>query len=118
MSKNYEQNLKHDRLQQECYQWLWNTYPEVRRCFWHTPNGGNYTIREHSYRKAIGVLAGVTDLVFYYKKILYMFDIKLKGDRLSDEQKLFIEAIEAQGGKFFEINNFGEFKNIIDRYLK
>lgn len=76
------------------------------------------THKEHiiilSQRKAIGVLPGVTDLVFYWKGILYMFDIKIGNDTLSEEQLSFIAANIEQGGQFFEINSLEEGKSIID----
>lgn len=122
-----QEKITHDRLQQDCVTWLWNTYPETRRNCWHSPNefppekGESVKsisyIKKQSHRKAIGVLKGVTDLVFYFGGILYMFDIKMPGDRLSEDQLSFIEANVKQGGLFFEINNFEQFCTIINKYL-
>jgi hypothetical protein len=136
--------LSHDRLQQELWQYLWNKYPQTRRCAWHTPNEliqDSFIQREitrHlkgkfpkwlarifaqakdrmpmllSQRKAIGVLAGVTDLVFYWNGVLYMFDIKIGSDTISDAQKEFIAANTKQGGQFHEINTLDQGKSIID----
>lgn len=76
------------------------------------------TQKEHiiilSQRKAIGVLPGVTDLILYWKGVLYMFDIKVGKDSLSKEQLSFIAANIEQGGQFFEINSLEEGKRIID----
>lgn len=76
------------------------------------------TQKEHiillAQRKAIGVLAGVTDLIFYWKGVLYMFDIKIGNDTLSAEQLSFIAANIEQGGQFFEINSLEQGKEIID----
>lgn len=141
--------LGHDAIQQKVFEYLWNNYPQSRRCFWHTPNEltpDNYVqqrieselkqdkkkfvptwiiniLREWqqrfiiklSKRKSIGVLAGVTDLVFYWKGTLYMFDIKIGSDCLSDAQKAFILANEAQGGKFYEIGSIEQGQYQIDQ---
>lgn len=114
--------LSHDRIQQEIFQYAWNQYPQSRRCMWHTPNEFHrprgMSKQEHmiilSQRKAIGVLSGVTDLVFYFQGVLYMFDIKIGNDTLSSEQREFINANIEQGGQFFEINTLEEGKKIID----
>ncbi len=108
----------HDKLQKECFEYLWNYHPATRRTFWHTPNTQRpypgeskrgYIIRLKQ-AEAIGVLAGVTDLVFYWSGCLYMFDIKIGADTLSEAQKKFIAANVAQGGKFTEIENIEQFK--------
>lgn len=135
--------LGHDAIQQKVFEYLWNNYPESRRCFWHTPNEltpDNYVqqaiaatkkscpswiicilkewqkrfLIKLSKRKSIGVLAGVTDLVFYWKGVLYMFDIKIGSDTLSDAQKAFILANKAQGGMFFEISSVDQGIDIIN----
>lgn len=119
-------NWSHDRLQQECFQFLWNNYPQIRRTFFHSPNEfprqRGMTQREHtiilSQRKAIGVLSGVIDLVWYYKGVLYMFDIKLGKDSLSDAQKDFISAMVAQGGVFQEISSLDQFKSIVNSIMQ
>lgn len=67
-----------------------------------------------SQRKAVGVLSGVTDLVIYRNGILYMMDVKIGRDKLSDNQKLFIKAIERQGGEFREINSIEQGFEFID----
>lgn len=142
-----EQVLSHDKIQQEVYNYLWNYYPATRRCFWHTPNEltpdtfitdrikwskqvipkwlsdiisqwhKNFVVKL-SKRKAIGVLAGVTDLVLFWSGTLYMFDIKIGKDRLSEAQIAFIAANEAQGGKFFQIGSIEEGKSIIDQIMQ
>lgn len=88
--------------------WLWEIISDWHRRF----------IIKLSMRKAVGVLPGVTDLVFYWKGTLYMFDIKIGSDKLSDAQQKFITANEAQGGKFFEINSVEKGKEIIDNIFK
>jgi len=144
---NQEKTMTHDRLQQEIYQWLWNTYPTIRRCFWHTANEFSpenfvernctqkpawlqqifnaykqYFVQQLAKRKAIGVLPGVTDLVLYIGGVLLMMDIKLPGDKLSEAQLAFIAANEKQGGIFVEINTLEQGKNdvalIIDNLTK
>jgi ATP-dependent exoDNAse (exonuclease V) beta subunit len=113
-------NLSHDQLQQKCFLWAYGTYPHLRKLFWHTPNelpkrpGESqkaYVIRLNQ-RKAIGVVAGVLDLVFYHKGKLYAFDFKVGQDRISEDQQEFISRIVEQGGEAYEIRTFDQFKSI------
>ncbi len=115
------QDPRHDRIQQECWIYLWNTYPQTRRLLWHTPNELRPYPKENerqfmirlSQAKAIGVMKGVWDLVFYWKGVLYIFDIKIGNDRLSEEQLDFERQVIAQGGKSFIIESTQQFKDII-----
>lgn len=117
--------MNHDQLQKQCFDYLWNTYPQTRRCCWHTPNEqrrypgetAHHHMTRLSQAKSVGVLKGVVDLVFYWKGALHTFDIKIGNDKLSDDQKKFIAAIEAQGGTFTEINCFDDFVSQIKKVL-
>lgn len=119
--------MTHNQLQQQCWQHLWNTYPLTRYCAWHTKNEDiprkgetkkDYIIRR-SQDKAIGLLPGVFDLVLYWNHILYIFDIKIGRDVLSEQQLRFKEAILMQGGIAFEIRTLDMFiehcRQIFDR---
>lgn len=121
-----EQNPGHDRLQQQCWQHLWNTYPQSRYLVWHTKNEAipypgeskkQYIIRR-SQDKAKGLLPGVWDLVFYWKGVLHLFDIKVGKDRLSDDQIRFRDQVVSQGGRAYVIEELVTFieatKNIFN----
>jgi hypothetical protein len=142
----------HDGIQQKVYEYIWNNYPQARRCFWHTPNEltpdtfvqmavkaelakdtkkflpqwiknilfswqQNFVIKL-SKRKSIGVLAGVTDLVLYWKGTLYMMDIKIGRDCLSEAQIKFIAANVAQGGVFMEIGSVEQGQIFVDSIFR
>src|SRR4051812_48799971 len=74
------------QLQAKCFQWAWNTYPETRRCLAHVPNGSSRNKIEAVQLKASGVVAGVHDLFFYWKKQLYWFELKVDRNKQSAEQ--------------------------------
>ena len=109
---------KHEKLQSECFLWMWNTFPKLRRLCWTTVNSHPaWGSRELSILKAVGLVKGVTDLVFYYKGVLHVFDVKIGSDRLKPEQKEFIANVEANGGKGYEIRSLEQFQNIIEEIL-
>lgn len=117
--------MTHDKLQQSCFVWLWNNEQPLRRLFWSTFNDikqvekiiGNIGNKKRSivlsHMKSLGMVKGVVDFMFYFSGALYIMDFKVKGDRLSNEQRAFIKAIEGQGGKFYEIESLEQFKKII-----
>jgi len=133
----------HNRVLSECFSWLWNTYPETRYCCFHVRNESapervrqiiieflsfsglysekidlfcKYWLKKHiiqlSQDKAIGIVPGVLDLIWIWDRV-YAFDVKVGKDRVSDAQKVFMSAVEKQGGKCFIIGNLDEFKKIV-----
>lgn len=114
----------HNKLQQDCHVWLWNTYPELR----HLSHGNinnltSYTGTKQdrvtmSKLKAIGLVKGVLDYQFYFKGVLHVFDFKIGNDRLSSEQKAYICQIEKQGGKGYEIRSLEKFQEIINAIIE
>lgn len=109
--------MTHNQLQAYCWKHLWNTYPEARYCCWHTKNEDipykgetkDSYVKRRSQDKAIGLLPGVWDLVLYQKGILYIFDVKIGKDKLSEKQQRFEKAILEQGGVSLEIRNLDDF---------
>ncbi len=118
-------SYSHDRIQQEVFNYAWNKYPETRMCMWHTPNEYTphaketqaETLKRLSERKRIGVVKGVLDLAFYWCGVLYILDVKIGTDTLSEAQLSFISAIISQGGKFYEINSVDHGKSIVDEII-
>lgn len=113
--------MTHNQLQKLCWEYLWNYFPESRYTCWHTKNEDiphkseskkDYIIRR-SQDKAIGLLPGVYDLVFYRQGVLHIFDIKVGHDKLSENQIRFKDQIIKQGGRAYEIRTLEEFQQII-----
>jgi hypothetical protein len=61
------------------------SYPDT--FFWHTPNGGKRHIAEAAKFKAMGVVAGVPDILILKGGRLYALELKAPGGRLSDAQR-------------------------------
>lgn len=108
--------MKHDRLQQNCYKWFHNTYPSLRGLMWHNWNNPA-NARQGAYLKSIGLQAGVFDLLFYFNKTLYGFDIKVGRDKYSQGQKNWKQKVEEQGGYCMEIRSEEEFKSIVGKII-
>ncbi len=109
------------RIQQGCVRWFRLQYTEYAGLLYAIPNGGFRNKITGAILKAEGALAGVADLFlsvpnrFYHG--LYIEMKKPKG-RQQESQKLFQQAVEAQGYKYALCYSLDEFIAIINEYLK
>lgn len=124
-TKTIDKTLTHNKLQQECFLWAWGTYPKLRKLFWHTPNDlpkrpgesqRAFLIRLNQ-RKAIGVVPGILDIVFYFRCRLYVFDFKVGNDSLSTDQQMFISQVIEHGGEAYEIRDAETFKHVFRKIV-
>jgi len=65
--------------------------------FFHVPNGGYRSKAEGALFKAMGVKAGVSDLILFHAGRLYCLEIKAQSGRATEEQLAFISDIDAAG---------------------
>jgi hypothetical protein len=104
-------------LQQKCYFWFWNEYPELRGLLFHVPNGGARDGREAKTFALIGVVAGVSDLILLYKGRAFFIELKNGTGKQSPKQKKWQDAVEAQGFTYFIVNSLLKFKRLIRSLL-
>lgn len=96
-------------------------WPELRLLH-HIPNGGSRGKAEAARFKAEGVKAGVPDLFLpvargpYHGLFIEMK--KLKGGRVSAEQKAWIAALKAQGYRAEVCHDWEEAAALIEDYLE
>ena len=128
--------MSEDKLQSECFQWAWNTFPDTRRLLFHVPNERDTGIpswikkllKEHfplaldflirksnpkiqgMRNKAIGVVSGVFDLVLLWREKAYVFELKVEKNGLSENQLIWKLKVEQQGIPTYIIKNFEDFK--------
>jgi hypothetical protein len=65
--------------------------------WWHTPNGGSRGKVEASIFKAMGVRAGVSDLILVHASKIYALELKAEGGRASEAQMQFLSEIDRAG---------------------
>jgi hypothetical protein len=107
------------RTQSECFLWFHKEFIHLRKTLFHVPNGGNRDPREGAKFKAMGVVAGVSDLIFIHKSRVYVFEFKNangKG-RLSDDQNAFIEAMGVQKVEVWLITSVDYFKEVVEEII-
>lgn len=124
--------MTEDQLQAKCWQWAWNTFPQVRRILYAVPNGGGRNIKEASKLQATGVIPGVHDLHITWNGIHYTFELKVGENSLTRDRSIvtpsgreklifgqveFGEALAAQGGRWFEVREFDYFQMLFTKII-
>jgi len=115
MDKATERKLE-DRIQQEIFLYLNNNFclewmPD-RGIIFHVPNQRASAI-ERIKLAAIGVLSGVSDLIFIYRgKHLYI-EVKTPTGTQSKDQKEFEGRIQSNGFSYYVVRSVDDVKDII-----
>lgn len=113
----------HNKLQSECFLWAFNERPQTRQLMFSSTNNlstqldAKGSMAKMSQLKALGVVKGVTDLVFFWSGRLFGMDIKIGRDKFSKEQNEFVSKLRENGGNGFEIRSLEQFKEEIDCIL-
>lgn len=103
-----------EKLQSKCFQWFWNTFPEERQMLFHVDNNSwNEVIG--SKKKALGVCAGVSDLVYIlpWGKVAFL-ECKAPGGKYSEHQIEFCDKVTRRHHFYFGFKTFEEFQEIIN----
>ena len=109
------------RLQSECFAWFWNTYPEYRGLMFHVPSEGNRnSVIDGGRRKAMGIVAGVADLIFMLPRHEchgLCIEMKTEIGKQSDKQKEWERKVTEQGYDYQVIRSLSEFKTCVTNYI-
>lgn len=102
-----------DVLQADCWQWLWDYYEETRKCCWHVPNGGARTKVQAAQFTGMGVISGVCDMHFIWRSRLYIIELKVLDNHITNAQESFIRATTLQGAIFYECRSLKKWQEVI-----
>lgn len=109
--------MTEEQLHQECYMWFHNTFPQHRRMLFHIDNN-SYNATVGARKKSLGVIKGVSDLIFIVESAVIFIELKIGTNGQSDEQKDFQAKVEARHHLYFIIKSLEAFKAIIIELLK
>lgn len=108
-----------DQLQAECFQWHWNTYPADRRKLFHVNQKARNAI-EGNRMKAMGVVPGVSDLIYLRPKEegnLYI-EMKTETGIQSEDQEAFQALVKSLGYQYIVCRSFEQFQSIFCHLAK
>lgn len=74
-------------------------------CWFHVPNGGKRNPREAAIFKALGVKAGVPDLLLFHNHRFFALELKSTRGRMSPAQTDFMAQWRVAGGYFAQVNS-------------
>lgn len=108
------------KIQEACVTWFrYNHYKYVDLLF-HVPNGGYRTKRTAALMKREGVVAGVADLLLLVPNDTahgLCVEVKTAKGRQTERQKLWQQAVIAQGYEYHVVRSLDEFIAVVDGYL-
>ena len=117
MGLHAKKQMAEIKIQAEIFQWHWNNHPLERGLLCYNLNNSANKIQGNQ-NKALGLIAGRSDLVFYYMGIAYMIEIKTETGTQQPAQKKWEETIKAQGFKYYIVRSLEEFKILRDKIIK
>jgi hypothetical protein len=104
------------QFQAACVAWFHNTYPEHRGRLFAVQNNSENKVRGNN-RKAMGLLAGVSDLVFISNKRVYFLELKMPKGTQSPAQKDFEDLVFSEGFDYYVVYTIEYFRMIINRMI-
>lgn len=106
-----------DALLAACFQWHWNTFPELRGLLFHVPNelpiAGEKGAMHRNKMKAKGVVKGVSDFIYHYEGQAYRIEVKLPGNKPTKGQLEFLEVNMWHGAVVGWLDSLSAFKRLI-----
>jgi hypothetical protein len=117
-TENYIEETE-GKIQADCYQWFHNTYPHLRGLLYHVPNGEKRDKITAAMLKAKGVVPGIPDLVFNYRKRTYFIEMKKPGKGVLSKAQIDVHAaLDYQGFIVWVVDNLEDFKSLIQTIIK
>ena len=103
-------------LQQSCFTWFHNNYPDLRGTMWMTHNQATNR-KQGAILKGMGMVAGVSDLMWLYNGKLHCIELKTDEGKQSEAQRKWQIAILMSGGEYHVIRSLESFKALIWAYV-
>ena len=111
-----QRQLAEDRLQQECYMWFHNSFPQYRGLLRYNLNNSANAIQGNK-NKAMGLQAGASDMVLNFAGLTYFIELKVLKGVQSKGQLAWQRVIESQGFQYFIIRDQNTFRELIESII-
>lgn len=111
-----ETNQSEAALQQSCRIWFWNNYPQLRGLLFMVNNNSSNKLTG-KIAKELGVIAGVSDLLFIFGGTVHCIEMKTLTGYQSPEQKIWQKKVEEQGVRYYIAKTKLEFEHLIKKII-
>lgn len=109
-----------DRIQQDIVKWFKGEYclrhHNPRHMIFHVANQTTNQ-RERMKKVAIGMMAGVSDLIVLANGVCYFIEVKDDKGRQSPKQIEFEQQVEGQGFDYIVVRSLADFKTFVDVFI-
>lgn len=108
------------QIQQSIFKWYHNNFclshHNPQNIIFSVPNE-NSNVKEQIYKKSLGLISGVSDLVIITESEVIFVEVKTPIGKQSKNQKNFQSKVEALGYKYFIVRSLDDFKEKIINIL-
>lgn len=109
-----------NKIQSEIVMWFHNNYcldiHDPQHVIFSVPNEGQ-NAKEQMYKKALGLLSGVSDLIVLLNGKILFIECKDQHGKQRDSQINFQKRIEKLGFEYHIVRSLEDFKKIISQKL-
>lgn len=105
-----------NRLQQKCFKWFSESFPELNGLMWHNYNNPRNKV-QGAQLKTMGLVAGIPDLVFVGGGVPVFFELKTKTGRVSEVQREIHDKLREHGMDVHIIRDVEQFKALFFEVL-
>ena len=116
MANTVSISREEEQLQAACYLWFHNSFPLWRKMLFHVDNNSWNSIIG-SKKKALGVAAGVSDIVLILFGEVIFIEMKTPKGEQNDEQRIFQERVERRGHKYVILRTLESFQQFIKQKI-
>ena len=102
------------KIQSEIIIWFRNANLGTNNLIWSVPNESS-NAKEQMYKKSMGLLTGVSDLMCVYNGQLLFIEVKIPTGKQSDKQLDFERKIKANGYEYVVVRSLEQFQWIIEQ---
>ncbi len=100
-----------NKIQSQIFLWHWNSFPSERGLIFEVSNNPVNAI-DGARRKAIGMVAGVSDLIYLHPSGCIGLEIKTPSGRQGKKQAWWQSVVEANGYRYFILRSLDDFKEL------
>ena len=100
------------KIQSEIIIWFRNSNLGTNNLIFSVPNESS-NVKEQMYKKSMGLLPGVSDLICIYNEQLLFIECKDEKGKQSDKQIDFERKIKANGFEYVVVRSLEQFQSII-----